>query len=393
MCHAHRSSTRPTWSRKIKSFVRTQDPPVSDGARPRVTASVRHFSRVCRGPTIKWPRGPSRLGVEAFSESHPEHSRSFQKHAREGRRERAVGEKRTMESAGSGSGHAATPVRYVALPPPRGVRDGGGWNVLVPESMASEWTVAHVRGVVRVASRGGGAPEVSVDMAALQAALNGRRRGDDDPDLHLRPERGGGRDALTPVRYVALLLPRGVRDGGWNILVPEAMASEWTVVHVPAAAGVVRVASRGGGAPEVSVNMAALQAALNGPRRGDDPDHLHLRSGHSGVGGGVAERGGGGGAGGPCYVPVVFVLNTSKEAEKKEHQARMISLLMLSTFAVYLLYAMQHISKDTFLTVELLQFVGHIVMWAVASRVARSTNRSEPRLVPRSFITVTKKNA
>ncbi|BAS75707.1 Os01g0896900 [Oryza sativa Japonica Group] len=298
-----------------------------------------------------------------------------------------------MESAGSGSGHAATPVRYVALPPPRGVRDGGGWNVLVPESMASEWTVAHVRGVVRVASRGGGAPEVSVDMAALQAALNGRRRGDDDPDLHLRPERGGGRDALTPVRYVALLLPRGVRDGGWNILVPEAMASEWTVVHVPAAAGVVRVASRGGGAPEVSVNMAALQAALNGPRRGDDPDHLHLRSGHSGVGGGVAERGGGGGAGGPCYVPVVFVLNTSKEAEKKEHQARMISLLMLSTFAVYLLYAMQHISKDTFLTVELLQFVGHIVMWAVASRVARSTNRSEPRLVPRSFITVTKKNA
>lgn len=132
-----------------------------------------------------------------------------------------------MESAGSGSGHAATPVRYVALPPPRGVRDGGGWNVLVPESMASEWTVAHVRGVVRVASRGGGAPEVSVDMAALQAALNG-------------------------------------------------------------------------------------------PRRGDDPDHLHLRSGHRGVGGGVAERGGGGGAGGPCYVPVVFVLNTSKEAEKKE---------------------------------------------------------------------------
>uniref|UniRef100_A0A0D9YIL8 Uncharacterized protein n=1 Tax=Oryza glumipatula TaxID=40148 RepID=A0A0D9YIL8_9ORYZ len=272
-----------------------------------------------------------------------------------------------MESAGSGSGHAATPVRYVALPPPRGVRDGGGWNVLVPESMASEWTVAHVRGVVRVASRGGGAPEVSVDMAAL----NGRRRGDDDPDLHLRPERGGGRDALTPVRYVALLLPRGVRDGGWNILVPEAMASEWTVVHVPAAAGVVRAASRGGGAPEVSVDMAALQAALNG---------------------GVAERGGGGGAGGPCYVPVVFVLNTSKEAEKKEHQAR-ISLLMLSTFAVYLLYAMQHISKDTFLTVELLQFVGHIVMWAVASRVSRSTNRSEPRLVPRSFITVTKKNA
>uniref|UniRef100_A0A0E0JS63 Uncharacterized protein n=1 Tax=Oryza punctata TaxID=4537 RepID=A0A0E0JS63_ORYPU len=126
--------------------------------------------------------------------------------------------------------------------------------------------------------------------------------------MDAQEERAGGGygHAVTPVRYVALPLPRGVHGGGgWTVL---SMDSEWTLVHVPAAAGVVRVASTGGGVPEVPVDMTALNRL-----RSDDPDHLHLRSGPRATA--VWEEGG---AGGPCYVPVVFVLNPNKEAEKKE---------------------------------------------------------------------------